>query len=321
MDAVSGLSYRLLRSLSHSRNRRGNAEIAVDLSELSYDHAYGRRVLSTMERYVDHRNKTVLDIGCGTGNMSICLAKSGAKRVVGVDVDGGRIETARRKAEEEGVDNVVSFTDADFVHSFTPDSQFDIAYSQNAMEHILAPEECLSKVHGCLAPGGVLATRFGPLWGSPFGAHMSGFTIVPWVHFVFPERVVLKVRSEVFRPDEPAERYEDIRGHLNRMTVKRFLSLATSCGFSVVVSRINPSLDHGLLKWANHVVNALPVLREPASHVLLAVLRKPAERQRPAQPDPAARTPRPNTRKTGRRETPAQSTRDAGTCDERSYRT
>jgi len=38
---------------------------------------------------------TFLDVGCGHGALCIDLAKSGAKKVVGVDTDFGRIDFAK----------------------------------------------------------------------------------------------------------------------------------------------------------------------------------------------------------------------------------
>jgi hypothetical protein len=107
---------------------------------------------------------------------------------------------------------------------------------------------------------------------------MWGFTPVPWVHVLFPERVVLRVRAEYYRPGQIVERYEDIVGHLNRMTVGRFEQYAVEAGFKIRVFRVNPDKDrtrHGILRPINSVINATPILRELGSQLLLAILDKP----------------------------------------------
>ena len=61
---------------------------------------------------------------------------------------------------------------------------------------------------------------------------MHFFTRVPWVHLLFPESVVMRVRSR-FRADG-ARKYEEVEGGLNRMSVRRFLRVMSEAGFRVV---------------------------------------------------------------------------------------
>ena len=129
-------------------------------------------------------------------------------------------------------------------------------------------------------------TRFGPLWLSPSGAHMFDFTRVPWVHFLFPEKVVLRVRAKCFRPDQVAERYEDIVGHLNRITVRGFRQYAGAAGFRVRAFRVNPEKEvkwKGMLHPLNSALNLVPFLNELLSFSRLAVLDRPDELRCEAQ--------------------------------------
>lgn len=48
---------------------------------------------------------TVLDLYCGTGTISLCLAKK-AKMVIGAEIVEAAVENARRNAEENGIENV-----------------------------------------------------------------------------------------------------------------------------------------------------------------------------------------------------------------------
>ena len=50
----------------------------------------------------------VLDIGCGTGNVSLACAERGAN-VVGIDINAEMLEIARQKAKAAGLEERVEF--------------------------------------------------------------------------------------------------------------------------------------------------------------------------------------------------------------------
>jgi cyclopropane fatty-acyl-phospholipid synthase-like methyltransferase len=255
------------------------ADIRSASGSTRYRPEKARRVLNLFSRYVHWSGSTVLDVGCGNGDLAIGLAKAGARRVVGIDVDPVRIECARRNAESEGVEGVVQFECLDFAKRFEPREEFDLAFSIGTFEHVLDPRACLRKIFLSLKPGCTFGARFGPLWHSPYGAHTGEFTPVPWVHALFPEKAVLRVRREMYRPDQDVERYEDIDGHLNRMTFKRFRREVAEAGFRAERLRLNPEKDRkwmGVLKPLNSVLGHLPGFRELCALSLMAVLRRPA---------------------------------------------
>lgn len=53
------------------------------------------------------KGKTVLDIGCGTGILSIFAAQAGAAKVIGIDCSG-MADFATKIVAENGLDGVVS---------------------------------------------------------------------------------------------------------------------------------------------------------------------------------------------------------------------
>ena len=64
-------------------------------------------LLLALDRYVDLTGRSVLDLGSGTGRLSIGAALLGAGSVTGVEVDASLVATARAAARALGVD--VSF--------------------------------------------------------------------------------------------------------------------------------------------------------------------------------------------------------------------
>jgi len=68
--------------------------------------------LELMERYFDdksssivHRPVSVIDVGCGSGILSIAALKLGAKSALGVDIDAGSIVNARENAATNEIGN------------------------------------------------------------------------------------------------------------------------------------------------------------------------------------------------------------------------
>lgn len=66
-------------------------------------HPTTKLCLETLEKYIDC-NSTVLDIGCGSGILSIASLLLGAKSAFGVDIDSLAVKTAMENAKENGFD-------------------------------------------------------------------------------------------------------------------------------------------------------------------------------------------------------------------------
>jgi ubiquinone/menaquinone biosynthesis C-methylase UbiE len=72
-------------------------------------------LVNGMTRVLDDsgiRSGDLLDLCCGNGRVSIYMAKRGFK-AVGVDVSRAFLDDARRRAQEHGVSNLVSFLEGD----------------------------------------------------------------------------------------------------------------------------------------------------------------------------------------------------------------
>jgi len=101
----------------------------------------------------------VLEIGCGTGSMSVMAALAGA-RVQGFDVSAGMLEVAREKVADERLDGRIELFEMGITGmDRLPDAHFDVVMSTLVFSE-LSPDEqayALAAAHRVLRPGGRLA--------------------------------------------------------------------------------------------------------------------------------------------------------------------
>ena len=95
----------------------------------------------------------VLDLGCGTGNLTAVLAEKVGPtgHVLGVDPDRQRIELARAKITKHNV----TFVEAD--GETYPEGQYDLVFSNYVLNWIEDKEAVFKRVYNNLRPGGQFA--------------------------------------------------------------------------------------------------------------------------------------------------------------------
>lgn len=140
-------------------------------------------------------HKTVIDFGCGLGYQCAAFALAEAREIIGVDINQESLRLATEFIQRQGLAGRVRFA-----RSIPRDLRADIIISQNSFEHFLDAPAVLEQMRSALAPGGKIFITFAPPWYAPWGAHMGFFCRLPWVHLLFPERVVMEVRA-LFRQD------------------------------------------------------------------------------------------------------------------------
>ena len=107
---------------------------------------------------IDLTNKTVLDIGCGSGGIALELVRDyGAARVVGIDVEEPVLAKARARAETRGLSDRIDFIQVEPGPLPFSDASFDIVFSKDSMIHIPDKESLFEDVMRLLVPGGWLA--------------------------------------------------------------------------------------------------------------------------------------------------------------------
>ena len=107
---------------------------------------------------VDFSGRTVLDIGCGSGGVTLFLAREyPLSAITGFDVEQPVIDAATRRAEAAGLSETVSFVRGAPGPLPFADASFDLVFSKDAMIHVADKESLFADIFRILRPGGVLA--------------------------------------------------------------------------------------------------------------------------------------------------------------------
>lgn len=141
----------------------------------------------------------VLDVGCGTGNYTIELAKRGAD-VIGIDSSEEMLAWARIKAQKANIET--SFHAADAMNLPFPDSTFDMVISNGLLCFLQEPEKALIEMRRVLKPSGRMVVSVLNRW-SPWALfrRVKGFfkdTIYNQAHFISPSELEGLIRGAGF---------------------------------------------------------------------------------------------------------------------------
>ena len=174
----TSIDYKLLRLLSHSRNKATEEELDAQAASSLGENQLLTKLPKILARFDGHfpidPNLRYLDMGCGSGELTIALSKLGVGPITGVDFLPRFVTSARENARAAGVEDRVEFVCAD-LRTWNPPQKFDVLISFDALEHIDQPRDFLARMRDFVAPGGRAVLAFGPLFHSPFGDHMSEF--------------------------------------------------------------------------------------------------------------------------------------------------
>ena len=165
---------RVVRDYFASTSQASVADRSVDYQALSAGLKRG------LGEWLDVPGKSVIDLGCGTGEFSWLACDQGAREVVGVNLS------------EEEINFAHPHVPAEFVHqdiltylSGRPDESVDRIYALNILEHLTKDDlvAVLEQSQRCLRGGGQLIAMV-PNATSPFGTmtrywditHLLAFT-------------------------------------------------------------------------------------------------------------------------------------------------
>jgi len=107
---------------------------------------------------LDLTGKRVLDIGCGTGAITLSLAQQhGAAQVVGIDVEPAVCAQARQRVSDAGLSAQVDIVEVEPGPLPFEAGSFDLVFSKDSIIHIADKEALAQDIERVLPTGGVFA--------------------------------------------------------------------------------------------------------------------------------------------------------------------
>ncbi len=125
-----------------------------------------------LQTCLPYTDATILDVGCGTGSLSIVLARLGHK-VTGIDVSPAMIAIAQTKAATHGFQIEFHIGDAAFLQALH--KQFDVIICRHLLWALPEPKHVLQRWADLLKPKGRLILIEG-FWETGSGLHASEIT-------------------------------------------------------------------------------------------------------------------------------------------------
>jgi SAM-dependent methyltransferase len=153
----------------------------------SLDSLRARAERSTFARLLDSAipdDAKVLEIGCGTGQMSLYLAHAD-RLVIGADLAGASLRLGAAAARRFGLDRV-QFVETDLHRPGLRDRAFDVVYASGVLHHTPDPRLSFARIVQLARPGGMIViglyNAFAriPLRLRRLVARLSGYAWIPF---------------------------------------------------------------------------------------------------------------------------------------------
>lgn len=156
------------------------------VASMGNDLLWRPRALWDLDRFhATGRVRRVLDLGCGTGELTRLTAHHfPTARVVGVDFTGAMLGVAHRRADPARDRGRVAYARATAMRLPFPDGTFDLATNAFLARNLVDLDAALREMRRVLRSGGVLlileiTEPVSPAFGSLFHAYFDH--IVPWL--------------------------------------------------------------------------------------------------------------------------------------------
>ena len=211
--------------------------------ELDYD-AWADFIEENIRRYnPDMKTELVLDLGCGTGRMTLELGRRGYD-MTGVDLSPEMLDLAREAAEEAGLSDKMLWLLQD-ITDFELYGTVELAVScLDTLNHLTDAADlrrCLSLVHNYLVPDGLFVFdingkgKFENIYADNSYVMEEDGSVCVWQNSYNPKTRLCDFFITLFEEDEDGRynRYDELQ--TERMyTIRTMKKMLTECGFEFI---------------------------------------------------------------------------------------
>jgi SAM-dependent methyltransferase len=129
-----------------------------DLAPIDEFHIRGRAATLELARAAGlDATKRVLDVGCGVGGTSRCLAREFGCRVTGIDLTDEYCRAASMLTARIGLAHLADYRQGDATELPFDDEEFDVVWTEHAAMNIPDKARLYREMHRVLKPRGTLA--------------------------------------------------------------------------------------------------------------------------------------------------------------------
>jgi ubiquinone/menaquinone biosynthesis C-methylase UbiE len=232
MDLLLEAVSRLNRMLP--KPRVGGRE--SDAAYSDWEYRTGRDVFLRHFPQAKLQGTRLLDVGCGLGGKTVWYAESGARLVVGVDLQRKHARQSRLYATSRGQAQRIAVLVGNAMRLPFQEGSFDLLTANDSLEHFADPAAALRELGRVLRPGGRLYLYFTP-YRSPLGSHLYDHVRIPWCQLLLSRRLLYATLqravldeekqqqeqgAEVRAAQRTAEIVEYFETQVNGITVRRF---------------------------------------------------------------------------------------------------
>ncbi|WP_339653261.1 bifunctional demethylmenaquinone methyltransferase/2-methoxy-6-polyprenyl-1,4-benzoquinol methylase UbiE [uncultured Maribacter sp.] len=99
---------------------------------------------------------SILDIATGTGDLAIALVKTGAKKIIGLDISPGMLAVGKDKVKDKNLDNTIEMVVGDSENLVFDDNSFDAVTVSFGVRNFETLETGMAEILRVLKPNGSL---------------------------------------------------------------------------------------------------------------------------------------------------------------------